>query len=175
MRELALLSFGVAFLVACGGSTDSGTSGDPDSAVVDGATTDSVVVDSAHVDSSLDDAKADSATTDTAKVDSSLDTAGGACGDKTCTAGQICTRTYTTGGACLPCGGDSAACGAGAHCEGACCAPDTHSYSYACKDAPSACGSAPTCSGACGNALCSGGCPCESVATDVVTCHCLAP
>ena len=154
MHKVAMFVCSVVVLFGCS-SSDSGTGSTGDSAV------DGTASDTAGSDAKTDGAKSD--------------TAGGACGDKTCTAGQICTRTHTSGGACLSCGDDAAACPTGSHCGGTCCTPDTISYSYACKDVPTACVAGISCGDACGNALCSGGCPCESVAADFVTCHCLAP
>lgn len=115
------------------------------------------------------DAGADAATSsDVGKADASF-----ACGTMTCGAGQICTRTYTTGGACLSCGEDGGGCPTGMHCGGSCCVADTPSYGYACKTAPSGCSG--TCA-TCGTSeVCGGGCPCESVSGSTVTCHCLAP
>lgn len=191
--RFTLLSLALALPVAC--SSSESTTGDG----TDGATTDGTVDDTldASSDGGVDspaDSTADSGD-DTAKdapsdapsdahSDGTADAPGDAgtfwCGDaaKTtgawCTAGQVCTRTYTTGGACLPCGDDAAACGTGFHCGGACCVRDVPAYSYACKTPASACTTAPSCA-TCGGSICSGGCPCESVSGDTVTCHCLAP
>lgn len=127
------------------------------------AETDTGVVDAAH------DGTADGADAADAPADSGV-----ACGPKTCAAGEICTRTYTSGGACMPCG-DGGACPTGKRCSGACCVDETPTYEYACAPKPGACTSL-TCDGACGAALCArGGCPCETAAGGVATCHCLAP
>lgn len=101
--------------------------------------------------------------------------AGADCGGKTCAPGDVCMRTYTTGGRCLMCQPDGGGCPTGTTCSGpgGCCKPTTISYTYACEPAPSGCSGDLTCGG-CGT-LCSGGCPCESVTADAVTCHCLAP
>jgi len=151
-------------LCGCGATTTDGPA-PTDSAVADSGGSDTKVVDSAAADTAL---------VDSAMAETSSDAAGTTCGDKTCVAGEICTRTYTTGGACFSCDSDPT-CGAGRHCSGGCCVADTPSYGYACKSLPSGCASSLACGGTCGPAVCSGGCPCESVSGTTVTCHCLAP
>ncbi len=108
---------------------------------------------------------------DTGAIDSAIDSGGIACGSLTCADGEVCTRTYTSGGACMACNGG---CPAGYHCSGACCTVDTPTYLYACKPMPPTCASAPSCA-ICGAAVCASYCPCEAVSGDTVTCHCLAP
>lgn len=135
--------------------------------------------DSSPSESGGGDARADSTPSETSS-ETSADTGGDStttgCGGKTCEAGQICRRTYTTGGVCKPCG-DGGTCDPGEHCSGSCCVPDVPSYSYGCFPRPSSCADTLACGGACGDALCGvpGGCPCESASGDMVTCHCLAP
>jgi hypothetical protein len=147
-----------AILLGCGGSEDTGGS-------IDGGT------DGAPTDTSTSDVGG----SDT-RADIGADVGGStACGDKTCSAGEVCTKTYTTGGACQFCGDDAGACPAGRHCSGACCVDDVPTYFFECKPSPTECASGLTCSGACGGKVCSGGCPCESAAGNTMTCHCLAP
>jgi hypothetical protein len=150
-------------VAACGGET-APQGGAPD------AEADANVADAAHVDASPDASDGsiapDTGATDAASFD---------CGNETCAAGEVCVRTYTTGGVCQLCG-DSGTCPSGRHCGGQCCVEDVPSYAYACRATPSACGAGLSCSGACGSALCtSGGCPCEAASGSAATCHCLAP
>lgn len=137
--------------------------------------------DTAAADSSTDatdatDTAVDDGGADTSSSDADLDAPGIACGaDRRCTVGQLCVRTYTTGGACLICAGGTV-CPTGKHCSGTCCVDDVPSYGYECKDAPTGCTPpATSCAGACGAGGCSAGCPCESATAEFVTCHCLAP
>jgi len=160
----------------------------PGDAPTDTTTSDTSTSDTTTSDTSTDDTSTSDTTTGDAPTDTIVVDVGGGdgdfpCGDGTptltCHAGEVCTRTYTTGGACLACVGGTG-CPTGRHCSGGCCVPDTISYAYACKPVPSSCGSTVTCSGTCGSTLCpggfGGGCGCESVGTDgVVTCHICAP
>src|SRR5436305_800960 len=92
--EVSMRSHGrtVIFLaaIAVGGGACS-SSNDTSGGAQDSSTGDTGVADSAHGDSTTD-----SSSTDTTPDSSPpLDAAGGACGDKTCGAGQICKRQYT--------------------------------------------------------------------------------
>jgi hypothetical protein len=150
-----------------------------DTSTSDTSTTDTSTTDTTTIDTTvIDTAVLDTGTTDTVVVDTGGDT-DFVCGDTSpatiCHAGQVCTRTYVTGGACLACLGGTG-CPTGRHCSGGCCVPDSISYTYACKPEPSSCGTTVTCSGTCGSTLCPVACGCESVGTDgVVTCHICAP
>ena len=168
MRDLILLSWMAAIVAGCGGETES-SGGAPD------AGADARVADAAHVDASPD-ASPDASTDGSTDRDAgATDAASFACGDRTCAAGDVCVRTYTTGGVCRICG-DGGACAAGSHCGGQCCVVDVPSYAYACKPVPAACVGGLSCSGTCGSALCaSGACPCETASGNAATCHCLAP
>jgi hypothetical protein len=187
MRDLVPLVLATASLVACGSSSDdinpvgadtSTTSDTPasDTSGADSTTSDTASSDTAASDTAASDTRPSEGGAETA-TDARFDTPGGACGSETCTAGQVCTRTYATGGACMVCTGDDAdVCPSGRHCDGTCCVLDVISYSYACKAAPGSCGGTPSCTGACGTALCSGGgAVCEGFADGVITCHILAP
>src|SRR5437868_92613 len=136
MRKMLVFMLFGAIAAGCGSSTDETTT------TGDTGATDTGGADSAQIDSASD-SSADSASDSSADspVDSSTDSAsdsgadsgkdapadspgdGGsfACGDKTCTAGQLCTRTYTSGGACMVCtpGDDASTCPVGKHCSGA--------------------------------------------------------
>jgi hypothetical protein len=144
----------VGFVGGCSSSSDTG------GGTQDSSTSDTGALDSAHGDSVSEDGD---------------DTSGGACGDKTCTAGQLCVRQYTTGGACLnPCS-DGGACPSGMKCDGFCCIKDPPIYSYSCINVPPSCAAALSCA-TCGTDLCTGGCgSCESIDGNTVTCHCAAP
>jgi hypothetical protein len=165
MRTLLHSTLIAAFVAGC--SSPDSTSG----GLVDSGNSDTGFADSAQTDSAADTAA------DTTKTDTPWDGTGAGCGDKTCTVDQICTRTYTTGGACEMCG-DGGVCPAGRHCSGSafggCCVPDVITYGYDCKPAPTGCASAPSC-GTCGSACGTGGCPCEGASGTTVTCHCMAP
>lgn len=172
MRRLAFFTVIAALFGGCSssGSTSSGSE--------DSSPGDSAVGDTAQLDTKSDGSGGDSTTTD-APTDTSGDSATTPCGDKTCTNGQVCVRTFTSGGPCMTCGADTGVCPSGSHCSGGppgCCVGDTPTYSYECKDLPTACAPTLTCSGECGKALCLSYCPCESISLEaVVTCHCLAP
>jgi hypothetical protein len=168
MRDLIFLTGVASVLAGCGGETVA-TGGGPD------AGGDGSVVDAAHFDAS-GDATTDAAGDGAVERDAgAVDAASFACGNQTCAGGEVCVRTYTTGGVCLLCG-DGGACPAGSHCGGQCCVNDVPSYAYACKPVPAACAAGLSCTGACGSAICtSGGCPCEAASGNAATCHCLAP
>ena len=169
MRSRAFL-LPLSLLAACSNGDDAPI------AATDSSAIDSEVVDARASDSRavIDSTAVDTATVETTTNDSAdvLADAHRSCGDHDCLGGQICTRTYTTGGTCFPCGDDDAdSCPAGRHCSGACCVEDAPSFTYACKPIPTACGDDLTCA-SCGAASCSGSCPCEDVSAGVVTCRC---
>ncbi len=179
----AFVSSFALLVVGCSGSSDSSATTE----------TDTGVADTAHVDATGDTGPADTGTADTGKSDAvgdsptdvpadtgpadigpdaPADGGGFACGDKTCGADQICTRSYVTGGPCMTCSGPSD-CPTGKKCSGGCCIPEVVSYTFACKPKPSGCTTL-ACGSAC-ESVCGSGCPCEGVSGSTMTCHCLAP
>jgi hypothetical protein len=165
---LPWVALAFASFVACSSSSSAGD------------TPDTGAADSSASDAPVDTGAVDSTASDAPKLDVGSDVAadaGFACGPKLrCADGEICTQTYTTGGACLPCDADGGGCPSGSHCGGSCCTVDVITYNYACAAKPSSCTGALACGGACASSLCtSGGCPCEGASGSTMTCHCLAP
>ncbi|HRG95688.1 MAG TPA: hypothetical protein PLR99_05510 [Polyangiaceae bacterium] len=164
---LVLSALAVPLASGCGttaSSTDAGASADAT------ATTTPPPGDAATPDTGVRD---DGGLVDGSRPDDGGADAGQECGGKTCAPGDVCTRTYTTGGACLACP-DGGGCPTGRTCSGGCCVPTTVTYTYACAPTPAGCAAGLSC-GACGTTLCNAGCPCESAAGSTATCHCLAP
>lgn len=90
------------------------------------------------------------------------------CGTTTCTGGEICVVTTSSGGACmLP--DDAGVCPDGTHTSGCC---SNVSTTYACKAVPSACGATLACP--CASTLCQCG-DCNVADAGVLQCRCLYP
>jgi hypothetical protein len=150
MRSPCSVAWIAAIVAGCGSTT-----GLPDGTA--DAAPDSSVADAAHVDAATDagGGPVDASAADGSTTDARADAASFACGNQTCGGGEVCVRTYTTGGVCQLCG-DGGTCPSGRHCGGQCCVEDVPSYAYACRATPSACAAG----------LASG---------NAATCHCLAP